>query len=104
MIGPDHGDGPGVIESIRKALRVSVLAGGLARVAAMADMPVAHKDGTARLFRFNAPDFWTVRAGGGARDLTAPGDTGGLGVNRAMLWSDYHYGRSSPRPTPPIVR
>ncbi|MCA0872384.1 hypothetical protein LCL97_16235 [Seohaeicola saemankumensis] len=72
-----------MIESIQKALRVSALAVMMAPVAALADMPVAYKDGAATLFRFNAPDFWTVRAGG-PRDLTAPGDTGELGVNRVI--------------------
>ena len=72
-----------MITSIRKALQVSALGLALLPVAAGADMPVAYKDGTATLFRFNAPDFWTVRAGG-PRDLTAPGDAGGQGVNRVI--------------------
>lgn len=39
---------------------------------AWADMPVTYKDAGRSLFSVNAPDFWTVRAGG-PRELAADG-------------------------------
>lgn len=48
-----------------------------------ADMPVTYTEGNRALFHLNAPDFWTVRAGG-PRDLTGPGDDASREVVRVI--------------------
>lgn len=67
----------------RSFLKPFVLAMSLLPGLASADMPVTYMDGTRALFQINAPDFWTVRAGG-PRDLTAPGDDTARGVVRVL--------------------
>ncbi len=54
-----------------------------APLVAQADMPVTYMQGDRALFHFDAPDFWTVRAGG-PRELTAPGDAGPRAVVRVI--------------------
>lgn len=63
--------------------RLLALAATLLPGLAAADMPVIYKDGNQPLFRFSAPDFWTVRTGG-RRDLTAPEHETGRGVSRVI--------------------
>ena len=50
------------------ALGLALLA---APLAASAQMPVSYTEGGRALFHFEAPDFWTVRAGG-PQELAGP--------------------------------
>lgn len=48
-----------------------------------ADVPVTYTDAGRALFRFDAPDFWTIRTGG-ARLLAAPGTEDERDVSRLI--------------------
>lgn len=50
---------------------------------ALADTPVTYTEAGRALFRFEAPDFWSVRTGG-PRDLTAPGTEEARSVSRVI--------------------
>ncbi|MBE1282455.1 MAG: hypothetical protein GJ676_04010 [Rhodobacteraceae bacterium] len=66
---------------LRSSLGAAVLA--LTPVLAAAEMPVTYRDEGRSLFRFNAPDFWTVRAGG-QRSVTPPGGDEARLINRVI--------------------
>lgn len=57
--------------SIATRFLTLVFAVGLLGTQARADVPVTYTDDGRALFRFDAPDFWTMRTGG-ARLLSAP--------------------------------
>lgn len=56
---------------------------GLLGSQAKADVPVTYTDAGRDLFRFDAPDFWTIRTGG-ARLLAAPGTEDERDVSRLI--------------------
>ncbi len=60
-----------------------VLAALLPVTSAFAGTPVTYTDANRALFRFEAPDFWSVRTGG-PRELTAPGTEDARGVSRVI--------------------
>lgn len=56
---------------------------GLLGTQARAEVPVTYTDAGRALFRFDAPDFWTMRTGGG-RLLSAPDTKDERGVSRLI--------------------
>ncbi|MBL4766632.1 MAG: hypothetical protein JKY94_02825 [Rhodobacteraceae bacterium] len=60
-----------------------VLAIGLIGTPLRAEVPITYTDAGRALFRFDAPDFWTIRTGG-ARQLSAPDTEDERGVSRLI--------------------